>query len=102
MSNIRNYDELLEERWRIESRIAARKIIIGEGLLDIKKKFEPLLYLLPVLTTVKDMRSNNTLVKVITSLGIDLVGQKLLSKTNWVTRLLVPLILKKVSRNTID
>ena len=35
-------------------------------------------------------------------LGIDLVGQKLLSKTNWVTRLLVPLILKKVSRNTID
>ena len=102
MNSIRNYEELLEERWRVEARIAARKIAIGEELLDVRKKFEPFLYLLPVLTTLKDMRTNNMFVKVLTSLGIDLVGQKLLSKTNWLTRLIIPLILKRFSRHTLD
>src|SRR6478735_3928832 len=102
MSNIRNYDELMEERWRIEARIASRKMIIADELQDVKKKLEPFLFLLPVLTLLKDMRKNNTLVKGLASLGIDLVGQKLLSKANWLTRLFVPMILKGVSRTTVD
>lgn len=102
MSSIKNYEELMEERWRVESRIATRKMIIADELLDVKKKLEPFLSLLPALTVLKNIRSSNTLVKGLTSLGIDLVGQKLLSKSNWLTRLLVPLVLKRVSRNTVD
>src|SRR5688572_8598778 len=102
MSSIRNYDELMEERWRIETRIASRKMIIADELQEVRKKLEPFLYLLPVLGILKDMRTNNGFVKILTSLGIDLVGQKLLSKTSWLIRLIVPLVLKKVSRNTVD
>jgi len=98
MSRINNYDELVAERKRIENRISEQKLIINEGLHDLKEKLEPFLYLVPILNIFKKKPANNSLLKFIASFGIDLlVGQKLLSKSNWLAKLLVPMVLKGVS-----
>ena len=98
MSRINNYAELIAERKIIEHRISEQKLIINEGLQELKEKLEPFLYLLPILNVFKKKSNNNSLLKFIASFGIDLlVGQKLLSKSNWLTKLLVPMVLKGVS-----
>jgi len=48
--------------------------------------------------SLKKKENNHSLMRAATSVGIDLfVGQKLLSKAGWFTRLLVPMVLKGVT-----
>lgn len=98
MSRINNYTELVIERKRVERTIAEEKRILNEGFHDLKEKLEPFLYLLPVLNVFKKKESNNSFLKFAASLGIDLlVGQKLLAKSNWLSRIIIPMVLKGVS-----
>ena len=98
MSRINNYDELVLERRKLETTIAEQKLILREGLHDLKEKLEPFLFLVPILNVFNKKPGNHSLLKFIASFGIDLlVGQKLLSKANWLTKLLVPMVLKGVS-----
>jgi len=98
MTRISNYEELITERKKIEGRIREHKAIINEGLKEIKEKIEPFLNLIPILNIFKTQESNNSVLKFLASLGIDLfVGQRLLSKSNWLTRLAIPVLLKGVS-----
>jgi hypothetical protein len=98
MSRINNYTELVIERKRIERIIVEEKQILNEGLHDLKEKLEPFLYLLPVLNIFKKKTSNNSFLKFAASLGIDLfVGQRLLAKSSWLSRIIIPMVLKGVS-----
>jgi len=98
MTRINNYEELIAERRRVESNIVEQRLILKAGLHDIKEKLEPFMYLLPILNIFKKKENNHSLMSAATSVGIDLfVGQKLLSKAGWFTRLLVPMVLKGVS-----
>jgi len=55
------------------------------------------MYLLPILNIFKKKEPNHSVLNAATSVGIDLfVGQKL-AKAGWVTRLLVPMVLKGIS-----
>lgn len=108
MSQINNYEELMEERRRLEFRIVEHKKNLSSGLQEFKEKLEPFLNLLPILNIFKKKHGNshegntNSIWKLMTSLGIDLlVGQNLLSKANWFTRLLVPLFLKGISARAL-
>lgn len=102
MSRINNYTELVMERKRIERTIAEEKRILNEGIHDLKEKLEPFLYLLPVLNIFKKKTSNNSFLKFAASLGIDLfVGQKLLAKSSWLSRIVIPMVLKGVSSMAI-
>jgi hypothetical protein len=95
MSRINTYEELVTERKKIEANIAASKLILHEGIRDLKEKLEPFLYLLPVLNIIKKKETNNTFLKFIAALGIDVfVGQRLLSKSSWLSRLVIPMVLK--------
>jgi len=104
MNRISNYDELVVARKMSESIIADRKRIIHERVEDLKEKIAPLLLILPILNIFKKKEAHNgSLLKVGTSLAIDLlVGQKLLRKAGWITRLLVPTLLKTVSSRVIE
>ncbi len=102
MNRISNYDELVAERRMIEARIAEQKAVINQGVGELRSKLEPFLYLLPVLNVFKKKESGSSLLKFATSAGIDLlVGQKLLSKSNWLMKLLVPMFLKGISAKAI-
>jgi len=98
MTRINNYEELIAERKRIENNIVDQRLILKAGLQDIKEKLLPFMYLLPILNIFKKKDTNHSFMSAATSMGIDLfVGQKLLSKAGWFTRLFVPMILKGVS-----
>ena len=98
MTKISNYNELVAERLKVENEILEHRMIIKESFSDLKEKFAPFLFLLPLLKMFQKKNGNDTSIwKVATSLGIDLVGQKLLSKASWFTKLVVPLFLKGVS-----
>jgi hypothetical protein len=98
MTRINNYEELLAERKRLEANIVEQRLTLKAGLQDAKEKLQPFLYLLPILSIFKKKDTTPSLMSAATSVGIDLfVGQKLLSKAGWFTRLIVPMMLKGVS-----
>lgn len=97
-TRITNYDDLLKERRRIKQEIKLDRLVITDSVTALKAKFDPLLYIMPYLSIFKKHHSSNSLAKTAASVGIDLlVGQKLLSKAGWLTKLIVPMILKTVS-----
>jgi len=97
MTRLNNYEELIAERKRVESNIVEQRLILKAGLQEAKEKLEPFMYLLPILNIFKKKEPNHSVLNAATSVGIDLfVGQKL-AKAGWVTRLLVPMVLKGIS-----
>lgn len=102
MSRIKNYQELLIEQKRVENKILEQRLVINEGINDLKEKLQPFLYLLPILNIFRRPEGNSSLLKTATSLGIDLVGQTFLSKANWITKLLVPLFFKVFSNRALS
>lgn len=86
MNRISNYDELVAARVMTEAIIADRKRIIHERVSEVKKKIAPIL-----------------LLKVGSFVAIDLlIGRKLLRKAGWITRLLIPTLLKAFSSKVIE
>ena len=104
MNKIRNYDELVLERKRLESDLIHYKSIINSEIDAIKHKMEPITDVVSFLSpSQKPASSGNKLIQAGTNLGIELlVRQKLLSKAGWFTKLVVPYILKKVSSKAIE
>ncbi len=102
MNKINNYSELVAERKMLEARIVEQKAVINNGISELRSKLEPFLYLLPVLNIFKKKPSGGSLLKFVATAGIDLlVGQKLLSKSNWLMKLIVPMFLKNVTAKAI-
>lgn len=101
MNRISNYDELVAARIMTESIIAERKQAIEQHVDGAKEKLAPVMNIVNIFTNKKS--NNNSLLKVGTSLAIDLfVGQKLLKRAGWLSKLLVPTLLKSVSSKVID
>lgn len=102
MNRINSYDELLAERRRLENQISEQKLVMKEDFRSLKFKLEPFLNLLPVLNIFRNKKTSHPLLSTISSLGIDLLGQTLLSKTSWITKFIVPLIAKGVTSRAIS
>lgn len=104
MNKINNYDDLILERKRLESELAHYKSIITAELEEIKHKVEPITDVVSFFSPSKSAPSNNNkLLQAGANLGIELlVRQKLLSKAGWLTKLVLPFILKKVSSRAIE
>ena len=103
MNKISNYDDLILERKRLESELVHYKSIITSELDEIKHKVEPITDVVSFFTPSKNPPANNKLLVAGANLGIELlVRQKLLSKAGWLTKLVLPFILKKVSSRAIE
>jgi hypothetical protein len=102
MNKISNYEELVLERKRIENKIEEEKRNINQKVSELKEKFEPLLYVLPFLSFFKRKDQGSPLLKTGMSLGIDwLLGRGILSKANWLVKLLAPAVLRSVTSKVI-
>jgi hypothetical protein len=103
MSRITNYDELVLERRKLEADLALYKSLINKEVQEFRHKLEPLTNVVTFFTPSKNPPPNNKLLEVGTNLGIELlVRQKLLAKAGWLTKLVLPFILKKVSSKAIE
>jgi hypothetical protein len=104
MNKINNYDDLLLERKRLESELVHCRSIITRELDEIKQKVEPITDVVSFFSPSKSPATNNNrLLQAGANLGIELlVRQKLLSKAGWLTKIVLPFILKKVSSRAIE
>ena len=103
MSKINKYDELVLERKRLESDLLHYRSLISREVDEIKHKMEPITDVVSFFTPSKSPTGNNKLLQAGANLGIELlVRQKLLSKAGWLTKLVLPFILKRVSSRAIE
>ena len=103
MKRIRNYEELVAERMRLEFIIADRKQMIHDKIENVKEKVSPVMNLMSAFKSTNNSAKNTTLWKAGSSVAIDLlVGQRMLKHASWFTKLVVPSLLKAFSAKVIE
>jgi hypothetical protein len=103
MNKINTYEELVLERKRLETVLAYHRSVIDGEVREFKQKLEPVANVVSFFSPSKDPSQNNKLLQAGTNLGIEIfVRQRLLSKAGWLTKLVLPYILKKVSSRAIE
>ena len=102
MNRIRTYEELITERRRLEGDLLMHQAYIKGQLHDINRKVQPIIRVIGLLGNFKKTSKGSALLKLGSTVGIDLlIGQKL-KKAGWLARLLVPLAMKLTAQKTID
>ena len=102
MTKISNYNELLAERHRLEALIRDHKATIAIEVGVIKEKLHPLLSLVSFLS-VFQRKPNQSLLQFGADVGVELLlRQKLLAKSNWITRLVLPFLAKGATAKVLE
>lgn len=100
--SIRSYNELLAEKQRMELLLAAQKELVRYDLQELKAELKPAINAFALLGKVTTADSSNPLINGISNTAIDLLVKKgLLGRAGWMTRMLVPIILKNYSSHFI-
>jgi hypothetical protein len=100
--SIRSYNELIAEKQRMELLLVAQKELVRYDLQELKAELKPAISAVALLGKVTTMDSSNPLISGIANTAIDLVVKKgLLGRAGWLTRLLVPVLLKNYSSHFI-
>jgi hypothetical protein len=99
MMPISNYKELVAERIRLEAALRNQKADLKSEIESIKQKLKPVGDVIALLGIFKRKDAPvSSILKTGASLGIDwLVRDKLLSRAGWITRAVLPMILKNIS-----
>ena len=104
MARITNLQELHAEKYRLEAELQLQKAIIESEVQRLKKKFD-VVGRIRALFGMGDGQSFGSAppaLKAGANLGIDLVGHSVLRRAGWITRLVVPLLAKKISSTLLD
>lgn len=95
MSKINNYQELVAERMRLEGELQLQKAVLKTEMNVVKRQLEPFADFVSFLGVFKKRENGiSPLIKTGVSLGIDLLSGKILSQSNWLTRGILPTIIK--------
>lgn len=100
---ITTYSDLLEEKQRLETLLAARKEDISQNWEGIKQHFIPVTNAISFMGKISSRKKMGPLM----DFGIDIAGDYffrriLLSRADWVTRLLLPIFMKNYSANFLQ
>jgi hypothetical protein len=98
MNRIQSYDDLLEERRRLELLLQAQKELIRRDVAMLKEEFRPVQNALSAAKGVVSPRTDNLLLR--TGLGIAgdlLLRSSLIAGGGWIARLVAPVVVKNVS-----
>lgn len=102
MTRIRNYEELKQEKARLQHNLTQQKAALRHDMLVIKERVEPLLSLISFLGIFKK-KENDSLLKLGVKTGVEVLAhQTFLSKAGWLTKLIVPFALKGLSFKVMD
>ena len=98
MSDIRTYNDLQEEKKRLEAVLAIQKGIIHQDIADLREEFKPVLKVLSMVGKMTNRNGSNPLI----TMGVNLVGGVFL-RNMALTRganligAAVPFLVKKIS-----
>jgi hypothetical protein len=108
MNRIENYDDLVAHRLHLEANLRKQKAYINNKVVKIKERLEPITKVVSFFNGEKNSRSKllletgSSLLKIGSSAGIDLLLQKKLAKAGWLTKLILPFVLRFAAAKTVD
>jgi len=99
---IQTYEDLQEEKLRLEALLESRKADIAENWSEIKRNLSPVTKVFSFITKLTHRNSSNPLL----NFGIDMAGDIFLKKfflrkADFITRLLLPVFIKNYSSNVL-
>jgi len=99
---ITTYEELLKEKERLEALLQAQKELVRQDIEEIKLELAPVKSAISVVSKFATRDKRNLLLTTATEGIIDLVVKKLiLSRSGWVTKLVVPFLMKNFSSHFV-
>ncbi|HEX6889468.1 MAG TPA: hypothetical protein VF141_02200 [Chryseolinea sp.] len=108
MNKIKNYEDLVAHRTHLEANLLAQKNYLNNKVARIKEKFEPVQKVISFFSGENNSRgkmllqTGSSLLKIGSSAGIDLLLQKRLAKAGWLTKLVLPFVLRFAAAKTVD
>jgi len=100
MNKIQTYDDLMEEKNRLEQLLVVQKGQISDNWVVMKEEFTPVNNVISFVSKLTTRDKSNPLVNMGVEIAGDLVLRKfLLARAGWIIKLAVPLLLKNYSSN---
>ena len=99
---IKTYGDLLKERHRLELLLQAQKELIRQDVVELKQHIHPAVKAISFLGKIFTREKDNLLLAGGINHLIDLLFKKIiLSKSGWLTRLIVPFFVKNYSSHFV-
>lgn len=99
---IRTYEDLLIEEKRLEAQAESYRILIGQDVSAIKEGLNPVKRVVHTVKNIFTMENNGPLINFGLNFGLDVIVRKvLLAKAGWVSRFLVPFVVKNYASHII-
>jgi hypothetical protein len=103
INQINSYEELLREQQRLKALLQTQKQIIRQDINEIKEELAPVKSVISFVGKLTTKGSGNPLLSGAAGTIIDLVIRKLvLARAGWITKLVVPFLVKNYSSHIID
>ncbi len=103
IKRISTYDELLEEKARLEALLREQKATIRNDINGIGEEFKPVTSAASFLGKMVTREGGNFFLNASANKLIDVIFKKLiLSRSGWITKLIVPFLLKNYSSHVIQ
>lgn len=100
---IQTYQDLLDEKQQMEVLLHAQKELVLADLREIKQELQPARDVLAFIGKATTRDRSNILLSLGSDKLIDFVVKKLLlAKAGWITRLVVPYLLKNYSSHVVS
>lgn len=97
---IQTYDDLVEEKKRLEELLTVQKHTISSNWVEMKEEFKPVNNIIAFFGKLTSRDKSNPLVNMGIDIGGDILLKRIiLARAGWLTRLAVPYILKNYSSN---
>ena len=99
---IQTYQDLLDEKVRLEALLKVQKEILHQDVEEIKQEIAPLRSAVSFVSKLVAKKDTNFFVDAGISTLVNVgVKKLLLSRAGWLTRLIVPFVLKNFSTNIV-
>lgn len=99
---IRSYDDLEREEQLLEELLQAQKQLVQLDIQQLKGQLKPASMALQFVSKLTTMDKSNPLLNQGANTAIDFLFKKIvLARAGWITRLLVPLVIKNYSSHFI-
>ena len=102
MSKIKSYNDLVAEKFRLENALFAQRAIIKDDVEDLKDHLQPVSTAISFVKKILSPDRHNPLLNVGVNVASNLILKKfVLAKSGWLTKLLVPFLVKNYSSHLI-
>ena len=108
MKKITGYHDLVAEKAHVQQKLALLKRDMHAEIDEIKQRFRPITRIVELVTGNGSSKSPDSdsgkgnLLKMGAALGVDLLVGPRLAKAGLITRMIVPPILRNISKNLIN